>query len=148
MPKKQAKPVTAEESPAESAEEQPQAPAERETTEEAPPEEQQAAPETETREEPAAEEVEEPDAVPASVHDLLREFATVLSLFAWQRLGLTMDPLTGNIQRDLSDARIAIDAVAYMVEQIGDNVPQEQKRALRDTLADLRVNFVEQSKVL
>ena len=146
--KKPAEPVTVEESPAEAVEEQPQAAPEPEPAEEWLPEEQRAAPEAEASQEAVTEEAEEPEAAPTSVHDLLREFAIVLGLFAWQRLGLMMDPGTGKIHRDLSQARIAIDTVAYLVQQIGDDIPEDQKRALRATLADLRINFVEQSKML
>lgn len=121
------------------------------SAEQARPSEQEAggekeAPETEAAQETAAEKGEEAEAAAANVYDLLREFATVLSLFAWQRLGLMMDPQTGKIHRDMAQARIAIDVVGYLVEQIRDTIGDDQRRALEATLADLRINFVQQSK--
>jgi hypothetical protein len=98
--------------------------------------------------EPGGPEAAEPEVEPTRVHDLLREFAGVLSLFAWQRLGLMMDMHTGKVHRNLSDARVAIDVFGYIVEQISGDLPEEHRRALRSTLADLRINFVEQSKRL
>ncbi len=103
-------------------------------------------PEEGVSQEATAEEGEQAEVAPASVYDILREFATVLSLFAWQRLGLMMDPQTGKIHRDMAQAQVAIDAVAYLVEQVRDKVGEEQRRALEATLADLRINFVQQSK--
>lgn len=156
------KPTDSDEAPDKDPEEEPAAPrkraskarARREASPETvapeePVETQQTAEPAETHTEPPDAETESPqESEPATVYDILVQFASILTLFAWQRLGLVVDPFTGKIQRDLSQARVAIDTLAGLVDQIGDHVIPEQQRAFRATLADLRINFVEQSKAL
>jgi len=63
---------------------------------------------------------------------------------AWQCLGLVTNPATQQIQQDLEQARIAIDAVGALVELLHPRVPEGEQRELQALIADLRMNFVEQ----
>jgi len=68
---------------------------------------------------------------------------------AWQRLGLIADPSTGKVVKDLKQARFSIDCVAALVgviDQSESELPAELRRDLQRALADLRLNFVEQSR--
>ena len=50
-----------------------------------------------------------------TVPDLLKGFCEVLLAQAWQKMGLVLDPVTGEIVEDLAQARLAIDSAAKTV---------------------------------
>ena len=69
----------------------------------------------------------------------------VLGAKAWQGMGLVPNPGSGKIEKDLRDAKIAIDAFSAVLEAMR---PQLEAQVLRDTetlLTTLRLNFVEKS---
>jgi len=72
----------------------------------------------------------------------------LLSMSAWQYLGLVADPKTNKATRDLRQARIAIDCVAGMVDALDKNSGAVDPKTLNDikrVLNDLRLNFVTQT---
>jgi len=74
----------------------------------------------------------------------------LLSMSAWQFLGLIADPKTGKANRDLRQARIAIDCVAGIVDALERNsgaVDPKTMGDLKRVLNDLRLNFVTQSNM-
>lgn len=80
-----------------------------------------------------------------STRELLVWMLGVLGAKAWQGLGLVPNPGSGKIEKDLGDAKIAIDAFSGLLEAMR---PQLEGQALRDTetlLTTLRLNFVEKS---
>lgn len=64
---------------------------------------------------------------------------------AWIKLGLWKDPITGDLQPDLRQAKIAIDCVAALAEVLKPHLPEAQRRDLERLLTDLRLNFVQRS---
>lgn len=69
-----------------------------------------------------------------------------LASVAWQKMGLQSDPLTGKIEKDLSQARVAVDAVADLVRHLEPVLDEDDRRSVQNMLRDLRVNFVQHSK--
>jgi hypothetical protein len=68
---------------------------------------------------------------------------------AWQKLGLIGDPTTGKVSKDMKQARFSIDCVAALIgviDQSEAELPAELSRDLQRVLADLRLNYVEQSR--
>ena len=83
------------------------------------------------------------EAIPT--RELLVWMLGVLGAKAWQGMGLMPNPASGKIERDLGEAKIAIDAFAGLLDAMRS---QLEGQALRDTealLTTLRVNFVEKS---
>ncbi|HVK02137.1 MAG TPA: DUF1844 domain-containing protein [Armatimonadaceae bacterium] len=85
----------------------------------------------------------------------LPDIFSVLALFlqelrglAWLRMGLVANPATGAVERDLDQARVAIDTVAFLAAQLEQVVAPEERLPLKALVSDLQVNFVEQSKRL
>jgi len=73
-------------------------------------------------------------------------FISMLNGKAWEYLGLIMNPETKEINKDLKKAKIAIDTVAFLFDQIrGDLNPEDFKR-IENSLANLRMNYVEKLK--
>jgi len=75
---------------------------------------------------------------------LLRWCISLLAAHAWQTMGLLPDPRTNKIERNLADARLAIDAAAALADQVKPRLDDPARREMDALLTDLRVNFVEQ----
>ena len=82
---------------------------------------------------------------PIDVYSLLGSFLGLLGAQAWQWMGLVKDPSTGKIEKDLVQAKIAIDAVAALAAQLEGKVSASESGELQAMLSDLRINFVRQS---
>ncbi len=80
---------------------------------------------------------------PVTVPDLLTSFCAMLIGQGWQKLGLVVDPATGDIAQDLEQARLAIDSLAALADQLGEHLTDEEKRELDAALANLRLNYVQ-----
>jgi hypothetical protein len=52
--------------------------------------------------------------------------------------------VTGKIEPNLSDARVAIDVAQYLVSCLETQVDDEDKRQLQSIIRDLKINFVQQ----
>jgi len=76
--------------------------------------------------------------------DLMRWCIAALASKAWQALGLVPDPATNRIERNLDDARLAIDGVAALVDQLRPVIEERERRELENLVTNLRLNFVEQ----
>ncbi len=102
-------------------------------------------------EEPAAEadtpESEQPgDGLPpVDVFTLLASFIGMLGAQAWQWMGLVKNPSTGNIEKDLAQAKVAIDAIAALAAQLEGKISAAEAEELKAMISDLRINFVRQS---
>lgn len=68
----------------------------------------------------------------------------LLTELAWQKMGLHLNPVTKQVERDFNQARLAIDTVALLVEMVKGHVSEREYDQLRTTLANLRLNFAEQ----
>lgn len=80
-----------------------------------------------------------------TVQGVLRFSVEFLSLCAWTNMGLRPDPVTGKIERNLDEARRAIDVLGALAPHVEAGAEADEKRDLRNLLADLRVNFLRQS---
>jgi len=73
-------------------------------------------------------------------------FISLLSGKAWEYLGLIMNPETKEMNKDLKKAKITIDTVAFLYDQIKDDLNQEDFKRIENLLANLRMNYVEKLK--
>jgi len=73
-------------------------------------------------------------------------FISMLSGKAWEYLGLIMNPETKEINKDLKKAKIAIDTVVFLYDQIKDDLNPEDFKRIENLLANLRMNYVEKLK--
>ncbi len=81
-----------------------------------------------------------------SVYPLLTIMIDQLAAIAWQKLGLQIDPITGKIHQDLSEAKVAIDLVAHLSAFVEPRLDDEDRRRLHALVRDLRLNFVQKSQ--
>jgi len=73
-------------------------------------------------------------------------FISMLSGKAWEYLGLIMNPETKEMSKDLKKAKITIDTVAFLYDQIKDDLNPEDFKRIENLLANLRMNYVEKLK--
>jgi hydroxylamine reductase (hybrid-cluster protein) len=73
-------------------------------------------------------------------------FISMLSGKAWEYLGLIMNPETKEINKDLKKAKIAVDTVAFLYDQVKDDLNPEDFKRIENLLANLRMNYVEKLK--
>lgn len=92
----------------------------------------------------AEESAETTERVPLHAPDLLRWCVSLLATSAWRALGLIPDPATNKVERNLDDARLAIDATAALLEHLRPRLQDAERREFDTLLANLRLNFVEQ----
>jgi hypothetical protein len=106
-------------------------------------------PEVEESREMSAEEQQAVDELknlpPVDVYSLIRYFISILSAQTWQWLGMVKNPITGNIETDLNQAKVAIDTISVLVGQMSAKLSQSEQAELQAMLSDLRINFVQQS---
>ncbi|MFX1317803.1 MAG: DUF1844 domain-containing protein [Promethearchaeota archaeon] len=79
------------------------------------------------------------------VWQLLPLFIRILDSVAWQKMGLIVNPMTQEIDKDLVQARAAIDSYEALLGQLKEHLEPEAKKALESRLADLKLNFSTQA---
>ncbi len=77
--------------------------------------------------------------------DLVHSFLSLLALKAWEGMGLVPNALTGKTQKNLDDARLAIDAYASVFEILRSRIDEGPRREMENLLTTLRLNFVDKS---
>ena len=73
---------------------------------------------------------------------LARTLLAVFDAKAWQAMGLTADPMTGEVVKDLPAAQLSIDFVQFCLEKVGSTFTEEEQRDARRRLNDLRMNYL------
>jgi hypothetical protein len=70
----------------------------------------------------------------------------VLSLqsAAMYQLGKIVSPISGQIERDLEQARISIDLLIMLQEKTKGNLLEEEKRSLDSIIYNLQMNYIDE----
>jgi len=69
---------------------------------------------------------------------------TTYQQIAWVALGKIANPASGKVERELEQARWAIDVLAMLDRRTRGNLSEAESRMLRDMLHVLRMNYVEE----
>ncbi len=77
--------------------------------------------------------------------DLVHSFLSLLALKAWEGMGLVPNALSGKTQKNLDEARLAIDAYAAIFEILRSRIEEGARREMENLLTTLRLNFVDKS---
>lgn len=83
---------------------------------------------------------------PISVYALITAMVDQAAGVAWSKLGLQPDLMTGQIHKDLEEAKVAIDLTTHLATFIEPHLEEEDKRRLHGLIRDLRINYVEKVK--
>lgn len=79
----------------------------------------------------------------ATVQDYLMQFVAMLASQTWVRLGLMVNPATGKQETDLEQARLAINVIEYLIDQLEPGLAVEARRELNTLESNLKLNYVE-----
>lgn len=79
------------------------------------------------------------------IHELIGSFLGMLHGFAWQKMGFMANPKTGKIEKDLPEAKIAIDTMQLLAGQLEKGLPENEVRELRRLMMDMQMNYLRQS---
>lgn len=77
---------------------------------------------------------------------LIVSMIEMLATQAWWLMGLTRNPRTGKVEKEMPKAKLAIDCVQFLVDKVAPMVEEPVRRELRHRLSDLQINFVEQGR--
>lgn len=91
-----------------------------------------------------AEEKKEEFVLP-SVWDILKAFILALSENAWRWMGLVVNPVTQRAERDMEQAKVAIDCVDLLIQKLEGKLSWEETKNFKEILANLQMNFVQQT---
>jgi hypothetical protein len=61
---------------------------------------------------------------------------------AWRSMGLIADPRTGEVQKDLPSAQLAIDCVQFLLSKVEGLLTDSERRDAQRRLSDLRMNYL------
>ena len=88
----------------------------------------------------------ETDRQPVDVYGVLAMTIEQFSALAWQKMGLQPDYVTGKIEKDLGQCKVAVDATVALVALLETQLDESDLRQMHNLVRDLRMNFVEHSK--
>jgi hypothetical protein len=78
------------------------------------------------------------------VNPLFLQLILSLQSAAWYQLGKTVSPISGKIERNLAEAKVSIDLLTMLQEKTRDNLQEEEKKILDNTVYTLQMNYVEE----
>ncbi len=85
------------------------------------------------------------DREPLDVYMMLTAMLEQIASVAWQKLGLQPDIMTGKIEQDLAQAKVAIDVASEVAAHLEAKLDDEDRRQIQGMVRDLRINWVQKN---
>jgi hypothetical protein len=82
---------------------------------------------------------------PIDVNQVIMVMIDQMSGIAWQKLGLQNDLITGKLEKDLGQAKTAVDCVTQLADFILPQLDEGDKRQIQTLISNLKVNYVQKS---
>jgi hypothetical protein len=73
---------------------------------------------------------------------LLQALIPVFDGYAWRSMGFVADPKTGDTNKDMASAQLAIDTVQFLLSKIEAQLSETERRDTHRRLSDLRMNYI------
>ncbi len=76
-------------------------------------------------------------------------FTHLIAMFetlALQQLGKLVNPVTGNTERDVRQARITVDMLVMIRDKTAGNLEEHERRLLDAVLTELQLNYIDEAK--
>ncbi len=80
------------------------------------------------------------------VYDVLRFAISLFAQQAWIHLGVQKAPSAEEVKVDLPRAKVAIETVRLLINQLQDHADRQEQRELERILSNLQINFVQRSE--
>jgi hypothetical protein len=72
----------------------------------------------------------------------LKLFLSILADQAWRKMGMIADPRTNKVEKDMNQAKTAINCFQFMLKELETHLTEDEKNKLNNVLNDLQINFV------
>lgn len=82
---------------------------------------------------------------PPTVFDHIAVIVQQMAQVAWQKMGLQTDSITGKLEVNLAEAKVAIDVVVKLGALLESELDDSDRRQLQGLIRDLRINFVQKN---
>lgn len=79
---------------------------------------------------------------PVDVYAVITTMVDTMATLAWIKLGLQPDFATGQVAKDLEQAKVAIDLTTHLASFIEPKLDEDDKRRMHSLVRDLRMNYV------
>ena len=79
------------------------------------------------------------------VYDTLRFMISLLIQQAWVSLGIQKAPGAEEVQQDLSQAKVAIDTLEFVIAKLAPDLDLQEKGELDSVLSNLQINYVQRA---
>jgi hypothetical protein len=86
------------------------------------------------------------DLLPSDFYEYLLVMISMCANEAWIYMGLVENPKSKTITKDLTQARLAIDVAAFLLQKLEEAGKASNQKELRELIANLQLNFVEKAK--
>lgn len=103
-------------------------------------------PSTESAKREAGASHEEEAVPPPDVYSMLQFMLGMLAEQAWQFMGIRLTPGQKELSKDMTQAKIAIDTVAFIADKLHSQLGEEDRKAMRALVSDLQMNYVMHNK--
>ncbi len=95
---------------------------------------------------PEERETEKREMGPQELEELFKGFVSLLAGIAMQQLGKVVNPLTGEVERNLDIAKAWIETLRMIKLKTKGNLSESENRFLESTIAGLQMNYVDEVK--
>ena len=86
------------------------------------------------------------DLIPKDTYGLVKQIIASLGKQAWINLGMQVNPLTQKVEKDLKQAKLAIDCTTSLCEIMKQYSSPKEKIELDTLVQNLQLNFVQQNQ--
>jgi hypothetical protein len=76
---------------------------------------------------------------------LFQHLVVMFQTLALQQMGKLTSPITGEMERDLHQAKITIDMLNMLQDRTRDNLEDEEKRLLDTVIMELQMNYIDET---
>ncbi|HWD41073.1 MAG TPA: DUF1844 domain-containing protein [Fimbriimonas sp.] len=83
---------------------------------------------------------------PPSVYEHIALLLDQIASVSWQKLGLQPDIMTGKIEQNLPEAKVALDLAGYLAGVLEPQLDPDDQRKVKNLVHDLRLNYLHKSK--
>lgn len=81
---------------------------------------------------------------PISIYQMIMIMTEQMATIAWQKLGLQPDMITGQIAKNVEEAKVAIDVCTGLAAFLEPQLDEADKRRIHGLIRDLKINYVGQ----
>ena len=71
---------------------------------------------------------------------------SLLSNSAMQQLGKVINPVTGQLEKNLEGARLTIDWLIMLEKKTANNLTKEEETVLKSYISNLQLNYIDEAK--